>query len=59
MSFKKIEEILNKDYPMYEMHKKLILHEIWEDLYHLLYIAPSPILHLASKYEDFEEIVYI
>lgn len=53
--------MLNKDYQMYEMHKKLILYEIWEEqnLYNMLYIAPSSILHLASKYENFEEIIYI
>lgn len=41
--------MLNKDYQMYEMHKKLILYEIWEEqnLYNMLYTAPSSILHLA------------
>lgn len=50
--------MVKKDCQMYEMHKKLILYEIWEELYNILYIAPSPTLHLASKYENFEEVVY-
>lgn len=51
--------MLKNDYPMYEIHKKLILHEIQEELDNLLCIALTPALHLASKYENFEVVVDI